>query len=71
MSRNSRKRLRVQPSYGFLHPDCGMQPPRGVEPNQQLQFDLQLVNWYPAKQVCGGREKPAAGGWLGGAVVHA
>jgi hypothetical protein len=51
MTRNMRKRLRVQPSYGFKHADCSMQPPPGVDAAKQLQFELQLVNWYSAKQV--------------------
>jgi hypothetical protein len=46
-----RKQLKVQPSYGYKHPDCGMQPPAGVQPDQPLQFVLQLCSWYSAKQV--------------------
>lgn len=51
MTRNMRKQLKVQPSYGYKHPDCGMQPPPGVQPDQTLQFALQLCSWYPAKKV--------------------
>lgn len=51
MNRNMRKQLKVQPSYGYRHPDCGMQPPPGVQADQVLQFVMQLVSWYPAKQV--------------------
>lgn len=46
-----RKQLKVQPSYGYKHPDCGIQPPPGVQPDQPLQFVMQLCSWYPAKQV--------------------
>lgn len=53
MTRNMRKQLKVQPSYGYKHPDCSMQPPPGVEPDQVLQFVMQLCSWYPAKQVGG------------------
>lgn len=51
MTHNMRKQLKVQPSYGYKHPDCSMQPPPGVEPDQVLQFVMQLCSWYPAKQV--------------------
>jgi hypothetical protein len=51
MTLNMRKQLKVQPSYGYCHPDCGMQPPAGVHADQTLQFLLQLCSWYPAKQV--------------------
>lgn len=52
MTRNMRKQLKVLPSYGYQHPDCGMQPPVGVQPDQTLQFVLQLCSWCPAQQVC-------------------
>lgn len=51
MTRNSRKQLKVQPAYGYKHPDCGMAPPAGVQPDQTLQFVLELCSWYPAKEV--------------------
>jgi hypothetical protein len=51
MTRNMRKQLKVLPSYGYKHPDCGMQPPAGVQPDQTLQFVLQLCSWCPAQQV--------------------
>jgi hypothetical protein len=53
MTKGMRKQLKVQPSYGYKHPDCGMQPPPGVQPDQALQFVLQLCSWYPAKTVRG------------------
>lgn len=45
------KQLKVQPSYGYQHPDCSMQPPPGVPSDHTLQFILQLCSWYPAKEV--------------------
>lgn len=52
MQCGTRKRLRVQPGYGYAHPACGMRPPPGVPSDAALQFDLQLARWYPAAQVC-------------------
>lgn len=47
-----RKRLKVQPSYGYQHPECKMVPPAGVPSDSSvLQFDLKLVNWYPKDEV--------------------
>ncbi|WIA13375.1 hypothetical protein OEZ85_006955 [Tetradesmus obliquus] len=52
MTRGMRKRLRVQPSYGYQHPECKMVPPAGVPSGSSvLQFDLKLVNWYPKDEV--------------------
>jgi hypothetical protein len=52
MTRGMRKRLKVQPSYGYQHPECKMVPPAGVPSgNSVLQFDLKLVNWYPKDEV--------------------
>jgi hypothetical protein len=49
-----RKRLKVQPSYGYQHPECKMAPPAGVPSSSSvLQFDLKLVNWYPKDEVGG------------------
>lgn len=55
MTRNQRKRLKVQPGYGYQHPDCGMSAPTAAQAHvrEVLQFDLQLVNWYPKEQVRG------------------
>jgi hypothetical protein len=47
-----RKRLKVQPTYGYQHPECNMVPPAGVPSSSSvLQFDLKLVNWYPKDEV--------------------
>jgi hypothetical protein len=52
MTRGMRKRLKVQPSYGYQHPECKMVPPPGVPSSSSaLQFDLKLVNWYPKDEV--------------------
>lgn len=52
MTRGMRKRLKVQPSYGYQHPECKMVPPAGVPSDSSvLQFDLKLVNWYPKDEV--------------------
>jgi hypothetical protein len=52
MTRGMRKRLKVQPSYGYQHPECKMAPPAGVPSSSSvLQFDLKLVNWYPKDEV--------------------
>jgi hypothetical protein len=42
--------LKVKPSYGYLHPDCGMPAHEGVPTDETLCFELQLVHWYPAGQ---------------------
>lgn len=53
MTRNQRKRLKVQPSYGYQHSDCTMSPPAAVAGHvkEVLKFDLKLTNWYPKGQV--------------------
>uniref|UniRef100_A0A383VCY1 peptidylprolyl isomerase n=1 Tax=Tetradesmus obliquus TaxID=3088 RepID=A0A383VCY1_TETOB len=52
MTRGMRKRLKVQPNYGYQHPECKMVPPAGVPSDSSvLQFDLKLVNWYPKDEV--------------------
>eukprot|EP00879_Flechtneria_rotunda_P002973 GHRR01003190.1.p1 GENE.GHRR01003190.1~~GHRR01003190.1.p1 ORF type:complete len:634 (+),score=228.22 GHRR01003190.1:2740-4641(+) len=55
MTQGACKRVKVQPHYGYQHSSCKMAPPDRVPAGEVLHFDLQLVNWYPAKQVrvCG------------------
>ena len=43
--------VKVKPSYGYQHPECGMRPPEGVPADETLCFEIQLVQWYPAEQV--------------------
>eukprot|EP00798_Chlamydomonas_sp_ICE-L_P005152 gene5152-34966_t len=55
MSKGQRNMLKLKPTYGYKHPDCTMQPPRGVSASlastATLSFDLQLVSWHPAAEV--------------------
>ncbi len=51
MNKGQRKALRIQPGYGYQHPDCDFEAPKGVPAKQPLNFDLQLVRWYPGKDV--------------------
>uniref|UniRef100_A0A7S3VGN7 peptidylprolyl isomerase n=1 Tax=Dunaliella tertiolecta TaxID=3047 RepID=A0A7S3VGN7_DUNTE len=55
MSEGQRSMLKVRPSFGYLHPDCQMEPPPSVDATQQLAFDLQLVQHYSDTEVrpCG------------------
>lgn len=51
MSRGGRKLVQTGPAYGYAHPDTRLPPPAGVDPNQRLGFDLELLGWVPAEQV--------------------
>ncbi len=43
--------LRVRPSYGYLHPECQMEPPPGVDSTLPLMFDLQLLQCFSDAEV--------------------
>ncbi|KAL6761780.1 hypothetical protein V8C86DRAFT_765815 [Haematococcus lacustris] len=47
--------LKVLPSYGFCHPSCRLPPPPGVEPDQQLCCELELLRLVASERarVCG------------------
>ena len=47
MCRGERAVLEVQPSYGFKHRDCKMQPPEGVKAEDPLRVDVQVGRQRP------------------------
>jgi len=50
MARGELCLLKVDPKYAYEHPDCGMRRPEGVGPSDHLEFELRLLQFYPAAE---------------------
>lgn len=53
MTAGERRKLKVKPEYGYMHPDCQMQPPPGVSKRQATEFDIELLSFKLAGKVRG------------------
>lgn len=47
MKLGERSAMKIQPNYGFLHPQCTVPPPQGLDTSTPLQIDIQLTHTYP------------------------
>ncbi len=51
MMRGQRVVLKLTPDYSFAQKGCTFKPPPGHAANADFVFDLQLVNFYPSKEI--------------------
>eukprot|EP00210_Caulerpa_lentillifera_P002644 g2526.t1 len=53
MNQSERRILQLRPEFGFRHPECEYHLPaiHSDSEGDELSIDIQLVHWYPAKEV--------------------
>lgn len=51
MVQGQRCTLQIRPEYGYRHKKCQMQPPKGADADEQLQFDVELLEIYSKDDV--------------------
>lgn len=50
MKLKERCTLHIKPSFAFMHPDCPLLPPPGLDTNKDIDIDIQLIHHIPCDQ---------------------
>lgn len=51
MVQGQRCTLQIRPEYGYKHKECQMKPPKGVDVDESMQYDMQLLQLYSKDDV--------------------